>query len=113
MPLSVRLAALLPSARVVASSNSVTGETRVAVPAAHLLQTLTVLRRHTGREFSQLIAITAIDNPERNRRFEVVYLLLSPSTGQRLVVSVHVSEGTPLPSVTGIYSSAGWYERET
>jgi len=113
MPLSVQLANLLPSARVVASSNSVTGETRVAVPATHLLQTLTLLRRHTGREFSQLRAITAIDNPERNRRFEVVYLLLSPSTGQRLAVSVHVSEGTPLPSATGVYSSAGWYERET
>jgi NADH-quinone oxidoreductase subunit C len=113
MPLSIQLANLLPSARVVASSNSVTGETRVAIPATHLLQTLTLLRRHTGREFSQLRAITAIDNPERNRRFEVVYLLLSPSTGQRLAVSVHVSEGTPLPSATSVYSSAGWYERET
>lgn len=113
MPLPVRLAALIPSARIVTATTSRVGETRISVPTNHLIPTLTLLRSHTGREFTQLRAITAIDTPQHTRRFEVVYTLLSPSTNQRLSVSVHIPEGTPLPSATTVYSSAGWYERET
>ena len=113
MPLSARIATLLPSVNVTTTFNSASGETTVTVPVEHLVPVLTFLRSHTGREFTQLRAITAVDNPQQERRFEVVYLLLSPSTGQRLRVSVHVAEGATVPSVTGLYSSAGWYERET
>ena len=113
MSLAIRLATLLPSARIITTTNLARGETRVSVPVEHLLATLTLLKAHTGREFAQLRSVTAIDTPERTRRFEIVYALLSPATGQRISVSVHVPEGIPLPSATGVYSSAGWYERET
>lgn len=112
MNLSSRIATLLPFTRIVTTTTN-NGETRVVVPVELLIPARTVLRDHTGFEFTQLRSVTAIDNPKRTRRFEVVYLLLSPSTGQRLAVSVNISEGTPVSSMTQLFSSAGWYERET
>lgn len=106
MTLSSRIATLLPFTRLVTTSTSI-AETRVITPVELLIPTRTVLRAHTGFEFTQLRSVTAIDHPKRTRRFEVVYLLLSPSTGQRLAVSVNISEGTPVPSMTQLFSSAG------
>jgi NADH/F420H2 dehydrogenase subunit C len=88
------------------------GEPFVKVSPAHLIPLLTILKDHTGREFTQLRDITAVDNPERKHRFEVVYSLLSVRTAQRLAVLVSVAEGESLPSATSLYASAGWYERE-
>lgn len=88
------------------------GEPFVKVVPHNLIPLLTILKDHTGREFAQLRDITAVDNPERKHRFEVVYSLLSVRTAQRLRVLVSVAEGEPLSSVTSLYSSAGWYERE-
>jgi len=88
------------------------GERSVKVSPQNLIALLKVLKQHTGREFSQLVDITSIDWPERKNRFEVVYSLLSISTSRRLRVSVAVHEGVSLPSVTSVYSSAGWFERE-
>lgn len=88
------------------------GEPFVKVAPQHLVSLLTILKDHTGREFTQLRDITAVDNPERKHRFEVVYSLLSVRTAQRLTVLVSIAEGESLPSVTSLYSSAGWYERE-
>lgn len=53
-----------------------------------------------------------MDYPERKLRFEVVYILLSLYTAQRVIVSVSIAEGNSLPSTVQLYSSAGWYERE-
>ena len=55
----------------------------------------------------------AVDYPEREERFSVVYHLLSVSQNQRIRVKVTTNEDTPVPSVSGVYSSAGWFERET
>ena len=60
-----------------------------------------------------LIDITAVDYPKRNKRFEVVYHLLSLTNKNRLRVKTFVNENTSVPSLTEIYKSAGWYERET
>ena len=59
-----------------------------------------------------LIDITAVDYPKRNKRFEVVYHLLSLTNKNRLRVKIFVNDDTPLPSLTEIYKCAGWYERE-
>jgi len=59
-----------------------------------------------------LIDICGVDYPERDPRFEVVYQLLSPAQNQRLMVKVRANADTLVPSATGIFSSAGWFERE-
>ena len=64
------------------------------------------------QNFNQLIDITAIDYPSRELRFDVVYLLLSLSLNQRVVVKTSLKENDVLESVTTLYKSANWYERE-
>ena len=59
-----------------------------------------------------LIDITAVDYPKRNKRFEVVYHLLSLTNKNRLRVKIFVNDDTPLPTLTEMYKGAGWYERE-
>lgn len=78
----------------------------------NLIPLITILKHHTGIEFSQLIDLTAVDWPERKNRFEIVYSLLSITNARRLRVSVSVPEGVSITSVTQVYSSAGWFERE-
>jgi NADH-quinone oxidoreductase subunit C len=92
--------------------STVNGERIIKTTSYDLIPLLCFLKQHTGTQFSQLIDITAIDWPERKNRFEIVYSLLSISTARRLSVSVIVSEGDAVSSVTSLYSSAGWYERE-
>ena len=56
--------------------------------------------------------VCGVDWPERERRFDVVYNLLSLKLNQRVRVKIQTDETTPVPSVTAIFPSAGWYERE-
>lgn len=98
-----RLHTLVPGTLV----SVVQGESLVLTSPSNLRPLLIVLQQHTGREFSQLRDITAIDSPERRARFEVVYSLLSLSSATRVSVSVRVSEGTSIPSVVDLYPSAG------
>jgi NADH-quinone oxidoreductase subunit C len=60
-----------------------------------------------------LIDITAVDWPSRERRFDVVYHLLSPKHNARIRLKVEADEATPVPSVIEVFPSADWYERET
>ncbi len=62
--------------------------------------------------FRQLIDVAGVDYPEREQRFEVVYQLLNMKHNRRLRVKVQTDEKTPVPSAVGVFSSAGWYERE-
>ena len=59
-----------------------------------------------------LIDVCGVDYPEREQRFEVVYNLLSLKQNHRIRVKLSTAEGQPVPSVTGVFTSAGWYERE-
>ena len=56
--------------------------------------------------------ITAVDFPTKEHRFEVVYNLLSVRYNSRIRVKTYASETTPVPSITGLYDGANWYERE-
>ena len=64
-------------------------------------------------EFQMLMDITGVDYPEREKRFEIVYQMLSITKNERIRVKVCVNEDTSVPSITDIYSSADWLERET
>jgi len=70
------------------------------------------LRSDEKCRFEQLQAVTAADYPEDEKRFEVVYLLLSLKFNRRVIVKIRTDEATPVPTVTGIYNSANWFERE-
>jgi NADH-quinone oxidoreductase subunit C len=73
---------------------------------------LTFLRDDPRCRFGMLVDLTAVDFPQRPERFEVVYNLLSLKHNRRIRVKLATDEDSPVPSVTGVYSTAGWYERE-
>lgn len=84
----------------------------VTVLRANIVKVLTALRDDVSCMFSQLVELTAVDYPEREQRFDVVYCLLSMKHNQRVRVKVATDEATPVPTVTGVFSTAGWFERE-
>ena len=63
-------------------------------------------------QFSQLVDLTAVDYPEREERFEVVYHMLSMTQNLRVRVKVTATEETPVPSASVVFSTADWFERE-
>jgi len=70
------------------------------------------LKTNSETKFRQLIDITVVDFPEKNKRFDVVYLFLSHEFNQRLVLKYSISENEVIPSLTSIFPSANWMERE-
>ena len=88
------------------------GELTIEVNWDAIVTVLTFLRDDTNCQFRQLIDICGVDYPGRERRFEVVYHLLSLRQNQRIRVKLSTDESTPVPSATGVFSAAGWWERE-
>jgi len=87
-------------------------ELTIIVNSNDIHRVLSFLKKDTSSLFDMLIDITVIDYPENDKRFEVVYLLLSLSYNTRIKVKTHVNEMTYLKSASNIYSSANWAERE-
>jgi len=85
----------------------------VTVRPSAIVKALTWLRDDPGALFKVLVDICGADYPERETRFEVVYNLLSLKHNRRVRVKAMTDESTPVPSVTGVFSTANWYERET
>ncbi|KAJ7655141.1 NADH or F420H2 dehydrogenase [Mycena polygramma] len=79
---------------------------------ASIVPLLTFLRDHSQCQFKYLMQVTAVDFPEREKRFEVVYHLLSTRSQGRIRVKTYAGEGDHVPSATGLFRSADWYERE-
>ncbi len=88
------------------------GELTVLAEASRIAKVLGVLRDHPDLRFQQLTDICGVDYPERAKRFEVVYHLLSLIKNRRVRVKVQTDETVPVPTVTGVYPCADWYERE-
>jgi NADH-quinone oxidoreductase subunit C len=104
------IAAAIPDAVV---SNVVRNDQAIImVKRDAIVAVLTKLRDDPVLHFEQLIDIAGVDYPDRQERFEVVYQLLSLKHNRRVRVKVTTDETTAVPSVSGVYSSAGWYERE-
>ena len=78
----------------------------------NLTEVILFLKTNSTTKFRQLIDITAVDYPERDKRFKLVYLLLSHETNSRIVIDYNINEGEIVPSLTSIYPSANWMERE-
>ena len=84
----------------------------VSVQAKNIAKTLDFLRDDKECNFQTLIDITAVDYPDREQRFEVIYNLLSMRHNHRIRVKVEAGEEDLIPTVTGVFSAAGWFERE-
>jgi len=78
-----------------------------------IVEGLTKLRDDEALKFSILVDLCGADYPEREKRFDVVYHLLSMTKNLRVRVKVETDEDTAVPSVTGVFPSADWFERET
>ena len=77
-----------------------------------LSSTILFLKTNSKCKFKQLIDITAVDYPENMKRFKIVYLLLSHENNLRIIISIDIDEKTTVPSITKIFPSANWMERE-
>jgi NADH-quinone oxidoreductase subunit C len=88
------------------------GELTISVNAEQIAAVLRFLRDDPRCKFTTLIDICGADYPERAKRFDVVYHLLSMQLNQRIRVRVETDETTPVASVVGIWPSADWFERE-
>jgi NADH-quinone oxidoreductase subunit C len=87
-------------------------ELTITGQASEVVSILRFLRDDARCQFWCLIDITAIDWPSRERRFDVVYHLLSPKHNLRIRLKVETDEATPVPSVIAVFPGADWYERE-
>ncbi len=85
----------------------------LVVDRDRIARVLKFLRDDVNCQFKQLMDVCGVDYPEREERFEVVYNLLSLSQNRRIRVKVTASPETPVPTVTEVFSSADWWERET
>jgi NADH-quinone oxidoreductase subunit C len=88
------------------------GELAVRVRREAIARVLMALRDDSTLLFKQLVDLCGVDWPDRPERFEVVYNLLSLRHNRRIRVTLTTDAATPVPSVVGVFSSAGWYERE-
>ena len=88
------------------------GELTLWVARHSVPRAMTFLRDDSNCLFKMLIDVCGVDYPDREERFEVVYHLLSLKHNQRLRVKTTAGEDTPVPSIAGLYNSAGWFERE-
>ena len=77
-----------------------------------LIEVILFLKTNKKTKFQQLIDITAVDYPERQERFKLVYLLLSHEFNQRIIISYTINESEFIPTLTKIFPSANWMERE-
>ena len=80
--------------------------------AEKIFKVIKVLKEDTKLLFDQLIDVTAIDYPSREKRFDMIYLLISLTLNQRILVKTAIDERTVLESISIIHKAANWYERE-
>lgn len=88
------------------------GELNVDVAPANIAGFVEFLKNDVGCRFTSLVDITAVDYPERAKRFDVVYHFLSMHQNQRIRLRVSVREDEMVPSIVDIHPSANWFERE-
>ncbi len=96
----------------VASAEVVRGELTLVCPPACLVTLIEFLKIDRNCQFSTLVDITAVDYPSREKRFDVVYHLLSMYQNHRIRIKTALREDEPMASITSVHPSAGWFERE-
>ena len=84
----------------------------IEVDIIDLISAILFLKTNDKCRFKQLIDITAVDVPKNEKRFKIVYLLLSHENNLRIIISSSIDESISVPSITKIFPSANWMERE-
>ena len=84
----------------------------IEIDKLNLIDVVLFLKTNNETKFKQLIDITVVDYPEENQRFKIVYLFLSHELNQRVILSYLISENEMISSITSIFPSANWMERE-
>jgi len=77
-----------------------------------IIEVVLFLKTNVDIKFRQLIDITAVDYPQNEKRFKMVYLLLSHENNFRIIIDSYVKENEFVPSLTSVFQSANWMERE-
>ena len=88
------------------------GQLSIEINIDDLISTILFLKTNDKCRFKQLIEITAIDYPQEEKRFRIIYLLLSHENNLRIIININIDEEKKLPSITKIFPSANWMERE-
>ncbi len=88
------------------------GELTLEAVTHRIVDVLTHLRDDADLRFRQLIDLTCVDYPDRAKRFDVVYHLLSHAKNRRLRIKLQTDEDTAVPTIVGVHPCADWYERE-
>ena len=105
-----RLSDSLPGA--IRSYSVKLGELSVEAELGEIVRVMKHLRDDPACQFKILVDICGVDWPQRDKRFDVVYHLLSLSRNLRLRIRVQTGEVEPIPSIVGVYPAANWFERE-
>ena len=84
----------------------------IDVDVENLISVILFLKTNEKCKFRQLIDITAVDYPQREKRFKLVYLLLSHENNLRIIINIDIKDKAIIPSITKIFPSANWMERE-
>ncbi|WP_028091894.1 NADH-quinone oxidoreductase subunit C [Pseudodonghicola xiamenensis] len=88
-------------------------ELNVDVAPSNIVAFVEFLKNDPTCKFSSLVDIAGVDYPERPKRFDVVYHLLSMYQNQRIRLRVSIREDDIVPSIISVHPSANWFERET
>lgn len=94
------------------SSEFINSELSIYVKHENILDVLSFLKKDKKTQFHMLISICGVDYPENPKRFEIVYNLLSLTLNHRIKIKIKVSEHEIAQSITHLFTSANWYERE-
>ena len=84
----------------------------IDVDVEDVISTILFLKTNEKCKFKQLIDITAVDYPQKEKRFKIVYLLLSHENNLRIIINTNIDEKETVSSITKIFPSANWMERE-
>ena len=84
----------------------------IKIDYLEIFNTIKQLKEDSSLQFDQLIDLTAIDYPSQNQRFHMVYILMSMTLNQRILIKSSLGDGQNIATITSIHKAANWYERE-
>ena len=103
---------ILNSCKYVTNHEIINNELIITTKISNIYNLLDELKKMNDLNFEMLLDITAVDYPQRSKRFELVYNLLSLKNHLRLRVKIFLNDNETVPSISKLYKSACWYERE-
>jgi len=103
---------ILNSCRSITNHQVINNELIITTKVSKINNLLSELKKKDELKFEMLLDITAVDYPKRSKRFELIYNLLSLKNHLRIRVKIFLNDNEIVPSISKLYKSACWYERE-